>query len=250
MVGVPGVLHVCSRIVLEPVFLITSGFQCQVEFYVASFFYYKSTRLKRKSSHHENADTTLYPVTVISDLSERVRIHYIGYGSQHDEWRNKDDILPVTSPCLTTEKFDLHQELAVKVKSSLLGGRKSNPAVKITMSYDLDTFNEGLGRCGYVTKTVRGVKHYKIQQYNELDHILGPNWHYRGINAAGDFCYVVPESIEYYLNRHRGIVHYVPDENCKPVRTIMPHGYSLTFKYVRADGTPSEFGKNDSIFKS
>ena len=44
-----------------------------------------------------------------------MHIHYIGYGSQYDELRDKDDIVSMVSLCLATEKFDLNQELALKI---------------------------------------------------------------------------------------------------------------------------------------
>lgn len=84
--------------------------------------------------------------------------------------------------------------------------------------------------------------------YEELNHLLGPKWHYRGINAAGDFSYVILESVEYYLYHQRSIVHFIPDDDGKPLKTIMLYGYMLMFKFVRGDGTPSEFGNHSSIF--
>ena len=44
------------------------------------------------------------------------------------------------------------------------------------------------------SKSVRGTQHYKISFYNDLDGLLGRDWHYGGLNDVGDFCYVVLET--------------------------------------------------------
>lgn len=126
--------------------------------------------------------------------------------------------------------------------------RKSSPVIRLTMSFNLITFNKGLGASGHVVKTVRKINYNKIQRYKELNPVLGPNWHYRGINAMGDYSYVILDSVEYYLYRRRGIVHYIPDGDNKPLKAVTPCGYMLSFKFVRGDGTPSDFGTNTNIF--
>ena len=191
----------------------------------------------------------MYPVTVISQNGchpERVRIHYIGYGSQYDEWRDQDDIIPIQ--CFNSEKFDLNQELAVKIKSSLLGNRKCSPVIRLAMPFDLMTFNEGLRISGHAVRTARKVIYFKIRRYEELNPVLGPNWHFREIDAVGDYSYAVLDSGEYYLYQRRGIAHYIPDDDYKPLKTVIPCGYMLSFKFVRGDGTSSDFGTNTDIF--
>ena len=141
-------------------------------------------------------------------MRTRLVFAHIGYGSQYDEWRDRDDIVPI--PCLTMEKFDLNQELVFKIKSSPLGNRKSNPVIRLTMPFDLITFNEGLGVSEHIVKTVSKIKYIKIRRYEELNPVLGPNWHFRGINTVGDYSYIILDSVEYYLYQRRGIAHYIP----------------------------------------
>ena len=78
--------------------------------------------------------------------------------------------------------------------------------------------------------------------------MLGHNWHYRGSNSAGDFCFVIRETVEFYLCRKRPLIQYIPNGNQNPTRVSTPQGYALVFKYVRGDGTPSQFGKLDDVF--
>ncbi len=45
--------------------------------------------------------------------------------------------------------FSLHSELALKIKTSLLGGRKDSPIIRIDMPFDEINFDGGLGACGF-----------------------------------------------------------------------------------------------------
>lgn len=219
-----------------------------------------SFRFRRQSSNNgfsRESDDTLYPVEIVSAAATGgtdpenegdVRIHYIGYSSAYDEWRPRDDIVNFVSPSVS-EKFCLHNELALRVKSSLVSQRRSNPAVKIEMSFDRDIYEEGLSAVGYVKCTMRGVKHSSIRSYSDLDGLLGRDWHYRGLNSAGDFCYVIEGSIDFYLYKRRPLVQFIPDKDGIPAKVSVPRGYALVFKFIRGDGTVSQFGRLHSVFK-
>lgn len=51
----------------------------------------------------------------------------------------------------------------------------------------------------------------------------------------------------FYLCHKRPLIQYVPNGNQNPTRVSTPQGYALVFKYVRGDGTPSQFGKLDVL---
>lgn len=196
-------------------------------------------------------DDTLYPVSVCEnerDEQGRVKVHYIGYGAEYDEWREPSGLVHLDSPCVASEKYDFHQELALRIKSALIPSRKSNPSVKIVMPFDKHVFCEGLASSGYKHRSTNHFTWYRITQYSDLDDILGKGWHFRGLNSAGDFCFVVPGTTEYYLRCRRPMNHFIPDNNGVPVKTCIPQGYSLHLTFIRGDGTPSDFGKNSTIF--
>ena len=193
----------------------------------------------------------LYPISVLDDEHDskgRIRIHYIGYGHEFDEWREPTELVNVASPCVLSEKYDLHQDLALRIKSTLTASRKSNPCIKILMPFDELVFSEGLAAKGYIHSTTRRIAHYRITQYSDLNELLGEGWHFRGLNAIGDYCFVVPNTIEYYLCRRRPIVHFVPSSNGSPVQISTPQGFLLHLMFIRGDGTSSDFGKNRTIF--
>ena len=118
------------------------------------------------------------------------------------------------------------------------------------MGFDYFLFTGGLQQAGIATNTVQGTVRYGIQQYSDLNFLLGTRWHYRGINKYGNYAYVVISSIEFHLRKRRSVVDYHPPES--PGRPIAPSkldtGYLLTFCFQRRYGNSSTFGRNRDIF--
>lgn len=89
-------------------------------------------KLPRKSPQlSQGRDTydggALYPISLVNRGGTHVLIHYVGYESHFDEWREERDFVKMPFPCLATECYDLHQDLTLKIKASLTSNRKSNP---------------------------------------------------------------------------------------------------------------------------
>ena len=170
-----------------------------------TIFRCRSTKRKKGGSLNSQ-DGTLYPISIIpssNSTSNLVRIHYLGYSSRYDEWRAVSDLVELDIPHALKEQYDFNQDLAQKIKSSLSSQRKPSPLVRIEMMYDQMVYEKGLKIKGKLKRQSRGVEHYTVEAYHDLDGILGCNWHYRGLNSAGDFCYVMLETIEFYLYRKR-----------------------------------------------
>lgn len=117
-----------------------------------------------------------------------------------------EDLVASTS----SKRFSLHRELGSKIKTSLNSERKDSPVVKIDMPFDQIEFNGGLRLCGTRKRFVRGVQRYTITEYQDLNQFLGANWHYRGLNSNGDFCFAVKEN---------GGVLFVSQATCKRMCT-------------------------------
>ena len=142
----------------------------------------------------------LYPVEVVGDDGRgRVKLHYVGYSSCHDEWRDESEVVPIESSqtehsmevdcsSITYIPFSLYTELGNRIKSSLMSRRKESPTIKIELSFDKVLFEGGLKVFGTESRYFRGVQRYKIGKYSDLNPVLGLNWYFRGINPHGDFC--------------------------------------------------------------
>ena len=120
---------------------------------------------------------------------------------------------------------------------SKTSSRKSNPSVTITIPLDKSIFDEGLALKGYVYNATKQITRYRVHQYSDLDDSLGKGWHFRGLNGAGDYCFVHLNTIEYYLSQRRPITHYVPNV---AVKTLTPGGHVLHFTFIRGNGSSSD----------
>ena len=145
------------------------------------------------------------------------------------------------------QPFSLYRELGNKVKSSLQSSRRESPAVKLDMTFDKLLFEGGLGRLGMEKRVCRGIRRYTIRAYSDIDSLLDKGWHWRGLNEAGDYCYVILDSVEFYLYRKRPLQEFFPSSpSC--YSCDRDQGYGLVFTFVRGDGLASDFGRNQEIF--
>ena len=174
-----------------------------------------------------------------------------------DEWREADDLVPMNQTSNSTiqsqviKQCHLHSELRIKIKQALMCSKKQSPSVSIDMGFDYFLFKGGLEAAGIAKESTRGIQRYGLERYSDLNHLLGDNWHFRGINDRGDYGYVILDSVEYYLSKRRAITEYLP--SAQPSNQITAHtidtGHSLKFTFVRGYGNRSTFGKERSIFK-
>ena len=137
--------------------------------------------------------------------------------------------------------FSLYKELALKIEANLTCGRKSSPTIKIEMPFDKLLYDGGLKSLGRFKHRSRGNKQFTITTHSDLDPLLGKNWHVRGLNIAGDFSCIIPESVCYYLRRKRPLVEYIPDSCAGVVKQLQEQGYTLVFTFVVGYGVSSDF---------
>ena len=63
----------------------------------------------------------LYDIEVVEEAGTQVKIHYIGYGREYDEWQPKSEIV-LNKPAFSSkeeEPYSLLTELACSIKKSL-----------------------------------------------------------------------------------------------------------------------------------
>ena len=208
--------------------------------------------------HASSSASRLYPVTVTERDSEKVRIHYVGYSSSYDEWREMEELETLepeaddeeTDIVTPYQPYSLYNTLRLKIKQSLTCGRKSSPTVRISMAFDIIQFTGGLKAVGRPFKMVHGVQHYTIVQYQDLNPFLGSSWHFRGLNANGDYGYAELKTIDFCLRKSRNLVEYYPSQidDQPPSQCCTSTGYVLLFCFVCNYGTAETFGKDKKIF--
>ena len=183
----------------------------------------------------------LFPIEVIEEDPDlaRYKVHYIGNSSVHvyDEWKEKDTIIiedirdpnpddpnPENPMCCDQgqiEHFSLYYELATRIKTTLNSSRKESPTVRIDLPFDRIEFDGGLRVHGVKKCCIRGIQRYTLLQYLNL--LLGVNWHFRGINTDGVFCYVVLSTVEFHSYHRRSLKEFVPSRTVNgEVKEIRP----------------------------
>ena len=114
----------------------------------------------RKVSPSTSSDSQLYRLKVIEndDTNGRVKVRYIGYEEEYDEWKlledsvelsessSIDEASSVTAISLSVGKFCLYKELSYQVKALLCSSRKGNPLCQVVMSFDIIYFEELIHR--------------------------------------------------------------------------------------------------------
>jgi len=211
------------------------------------------SKIRKREKVSPLQDNTLYRLQIIEEDEEnnRVKVAYVGYGDEFDEWRRMEDVVTiqeseedigdlVPSQLLKMskskpEKFCLFEELASKIKSQLFSSRKGNPLCNIVVTFDSVHF-DSLAVRG-TKREVKGNREvYSLPSLTKLDDLLGDRWYIRGINSAGDFCYVEPGTVRFYLKK----VKPRPDFQMRDDGTLVQYGFGATshlvFQFVRSDG--------------
>ena len=195
--------------------------------------YEETAMLPRLMPKKRKADDNLYPVEVIEKVGSRVKIHYTGYGSEYDEWRDEKDIVEPA----TYKPFNFHEELVYQIKLALDSKRKE-PEVRIELPFDKIFFDGGLKSAGSFTGCSHGHDVFTIKAYADLSVLLGDGWWYRFINKQMNFCYVNKATVQYYLHQRKAVTEYTCDGQIKTQRMSAP---VLIFKFVRMDGVGSDW---------
>ena len=181
---------------------------------------------------------------------ERVKVRYVRYSSEHDEWRAKGDIVVVDDPDSSSgeecedipvakrsfRQFCLYDELAYRIKCCLMSDRKRDPVCHICIAFDTVYF-DGLARRGSASK---GTRQYTITKFSAFDDIFGSRWFIRGLNAAGDFCYIKPKTVKFRFKQKTHRIDYQLKDDGTLVKQFIGEGHTLIFEFVRGDGTHSQ----------
>ncbi|KXJ17937.1 Coagulation factor VIII [Exaiptasia diaphana] len=116
-----------------------------------------SSKCPLKKRQTSKKDNNLYDieVTEVDKAKKRIKIHYIGYSTEYDEWRSFGD--GAKFPFVRLEKLNLpssdslqdrkeifHGQLYREIKKKLYSGRRDDPMTRIELRVEPDVFEEGL----------------------------------------------------------------------------------------------------------
>ena len=154
---------------------------------------------------------------------------------EEDEEEDNDYLAPSSRL-----KFCLFEELACQIKTLLFSSRKASPVCSLSMSFDRVHFDSLVMRG--IRKESKGRKEvYSLVSLSKSDDLLGERWYIRGINEAGDFCYVEPGTVSFYLRQSKP----KPDFQLKDDGTLAKCYFGmqsqLVFQFVRNDGTSRQW---------
>ena len=79
--------------------------------------------------------------------------------------------------------------------------------MRIQVPCDAESF-QSLRGVGVIRSEGGGVEKYRVNDYRDLDKILGENWYLRVVNSAGDFSYAILSMISFHLSKTRPILEY------------------------------------------
>ena len=164
-----------------------------------------------------------------------MKVHYIGYSDTFDEWKDLSEIEDITTEVPspkdqpTYAPYSLYHDLSIRIKRSLTCAR-SSPDVKIVIPFNALTFNGGLKSIGMPCKKIGGIQHYKIKAYEDLNVLLGCNWHVRGSISI------------FYFRKCRDLIDFIPQS------IHIDTGHSLTFTFTTGYGNLVTFCKDKTIF--
>ena len=118
---------------------------------------------------------------------------------------------------------------------ALNSSSRSDPDIRIELSFDYFLFCGGLKQAGYLIKVSRGNEIFGIESYSALAPLLGDYWYVRVLNRQQDFCYAMLDTVQFYMYRRDSIV-----TNFEPLRQL-EGSHVLVFKFVRGDGVQRQY---------
>lgn len=187
----------------------------------------------------------LYEVEVVEEEQYRVKIHYVGYDSSSDEWIRKSDIRykPVGESSGAAEPDE--EELALSTLASFIkqklvpSKRLEDPAVRIQLAMNKSTM-ELLQQKGRSLGKRHGHEVYGINEYSDLNELLGEQWYMRISNTSGDFSYAIKETVHYHMTQPKSLLDFNVSKDSTGSLRFSPffiqQPTALVFQFVRGDG--------------
>lgn len=112
-----------------------------------------------------------------------------------------------TDDSLSDRLQAFYERVYREIERKLYSRRREDPEIRIEIPVDKDVFNESLGRI--TSKSYQKNKLiYKVFSNETLDCYVGTKWNERIMNENGDFAYVVPGTLRFWLTKRNPIVEF------------------------------------------
>ena len=177
-------------------------------------------------------------------------MHYVGYGSEGDEWHDcsgdnrpvmKFVPLPVPSQSSLDDRFSMFcDSLARKIKFSLFITKRVNPDTLISIEVDSDIMPLILSNVKHSEITRGRTTSFSVSNNRDLDALFGEGWDYRNENLQGDFSYVSQGTVSFYLKKVKPFLEYKIVGNT-PVQCWISRWTLFNLNFVRKKGTKCQF---------
>ena len=86
----------------------------------------------------------------------------------------------------------------------------------------------------------RGHEVYGINEYSDLNELLGELWHMRISNTSGDFSYAIKETVRYHMTQPKCLLDFKVSKDSSDSLKFSPffiqQPTALVFQFVRGDG--------------
>ena len=128
------------------------------------------TQAQRVKAADPNA---LYRIKVLERRDDHVKVHWIGYTHKNDEWIAADSLTTLDEGAEGTDvlqlerysPFNIHEELAYRIKAALTSGTKDSVEVKIELPFDQSFTLVGCSSRESFWKDGEGIIYKKIEKY-------------------------------------------------------------------------------------
>lgn len=182
-------------------------------------------------------------------INKRIKVHYKGYGSEGDEWKDCKETRPVMKmqplpklyPVSLPDRYTSFTDtLARKIKHSLFITKRKDPEIIISLDVDEDVFSKFVGNVNHTKSRIRGKEIHSIADNDFLNGVLGDCWEHRIENEEGDFSYVVKGTVTFHLNKIKPTLEYKRVGGILMQCWIMQHSH-FVFNFVRKEGTQHQY---------
>ena len=172
-----------------------------------------------------------------SPAGPEVLVHYVGWDDHYNEWKPRSEVVDIKHSSDALEL--LKQDLLVQIKENLNTSRVRDTEITVSISVQTETFEHFVTVIeAEVAEERRGIKIYR-PTVRGVTNFLGADWHYRIVNKAGDFAYVLEDTLQLWLRERRCLEEFIKVGDSfvkKPVH----RGHLLSFRFVKNRGNKHE----------